>query len=141
MDSGVRNILSNKIAFGFLPILAITTALAQNFAYTGLVANWIAPTTGIYTITAFGAQGGGSYGGSGGLGAEMGGYFSLTAGDVLIIVVGGQGGNGEFFQNYGGGGGGGSFVYTTANLPLVIAGGGGGAAENSTDGLGNGGNG
>lgn len=114
----MRNILSDKIAFGFLPIIAITTASAQNFAYTGSVATLIAPTTGIYDITAFGAQGGvGNNGDSGGLGAEMGVYFSLAAGDVLNIAVGGKGGNGNFFLYYGGGGGG-SFVYTTANLPL-----------------------
>ena len=71
------------------------------------------PTTGSYQILAFGAQGGNA---AGGLGAEIGGDFTLTAGESLQIAVGG----------IGGGGGGGSFVISPGNAPLVIAGGGGG---------------
>src|SRR5437867_1616620 len=102
------------------------------FDYTGGLVTFTVPTTGTYQILAFGAQGGDStYAApftSGGRGAEIGGDFSLTAGDKLQIAVGGAGSTGRF----GGGGGGGSFVAGmagTGNVPLVIAGGGGGASE------------
>jgi hypothetical protein len=55
--------------------------------------------------------------GVGGLGAEIGGDFSLTQGEILQIAVGGAG------RSAGGGeGGGGSFVVGPNNTPLVIAG-------------------
>ena len=54
-----------------------------------------APETGVYDILAFGGHGGES-GGNGGFGAEIGGDFRLTAGEVLSIVVGG--GNGPCRQ-------------------------------------------
>jgi hypothetical protein len=86
------------------------------FDYTGAEVSFIAPTTGIYDITAFGAEGGGV---DGGLGAEIGGDVTLTMGTTLTILVGGAG-------SAGGGGGGGSFVVASVSAPLVIAGGGGG---------------
>src|SRR5215471_17862852 len=101
-----------------------------NFNFTGSIVSFTAPVTGVYDIDAFGAQGGVNTGvvvNSAGLGAEAGGQFSLTAGQMLSILVGGQGGNGRGLD--GGGGGGGSFV-ELANSPntlLVAAGGGGGA--------------
>jgi hypothetical protein len=96
-----------------------------NFIYTGKLDTFKVPETGTYQIVAFGAQGGnvpplgiGGVGGVGGRGAEIGGNFILTAGEILQIAVGGVGD--------GGGGGGGSFVVGPGNTPLVIAGGGGG---------------
>jgi len=79
------------------------------------------PTSGLYNIIAVGAGGGVGADGSfpGGLGAEIGGTFSLSAGETLQIAVGGVG-----LDN--GGGGGGSFVVGPGVTPLVIAGGGGG---------------
>ena len=81
------------------------------------------PTTDSYQILAFGAQGGNSgtfinpFGqssvGAGGLGAEIGGDFSLTAGEILQVAVGGAGAGGNvptIGNPGGGGGGGGSFV-------------------------------
>ena len=97
--------------------------------YTGTVVDVTVQTTGTYDITAYGGQGGaGAYGVAGGLGAEIGGEFTLTAGEVLEIVVGGMGDTGGG-RNGGGGGGGGSFVFEvsgTTLTPLVVAGGGGG---------------
>jgi hypothetical protein len=97
-----------------------------NFIYTGKLDTFTVPETGTYQIVAFGAQGGdsmfpGVISGTGGRGAEIGGDFSLTAGDALQIAVGGAGADGE-----GGAGGGGTFVIGPGNAPLVIAGGGGG---------------
>ena len=88
-----------------------------DIAYSGAAVSYTAPNAGIYTITAYGAQGG-----SGGDGAEASGVFRLTAGEVLSLAVGGAG----TYATYSGGGGGGSFVVAPANVPLVVAGGGGG---------------
>jgi hypothetical protein len=95
-----------------------------DFTFTGSIVDFTVPTTDTYQILAFGAQGGDSaFGGTGGRGAEIGGDFSLTAGDALQIAVGGAG----MSSNDGGGaGGGGTFVIGPGNAPLVIAGGGGG---------------
>jgi hypothetical protein len=98
---------------------------------------YVVPTTGIYDITAYGAQGGSgsvSLSGAGGDGAEIGGDFVLQAGAKLQIIVGGVGRNGyyvgePFGTGGGGGGGGGTFVIETYNgnrTVLEIAGGGGG---------------
>lgn len=101
-------------------VLAAWDQVAQgqtiDFNYTGAFQSWTVPTTGLYRITAFGAQGGDE----GGFGAKISGDFNLTSGQVLSIAVGGAGGN----SDYGGGGGGGSFV-TRSGKALVIAGGGG----------------
>ncbi len=68
-----------------------------------------APVTGVYDILAFGAQGGAGRDGrdfeSGGLGAEVGGDFNLTAGEVLSVVIGGMGGGGAGLSAGGGGAG------------------------------------
>ncbi|HEX2901369.1 MAG TPA: hypothetical protein VHS96_16765, partial [Bacteroidia bacterium] len=104
-------------------VLAQTT-----FNYTGSIQTYTVPigVTSI-TIDASGAQGGGSNGGAGGLGARMTGTFAVSPGQVLSIVVGQQGllqvgGN---TQNSSGGGGG-TFVYGAGPTLLVAAGGGGG---------------
>jgi hypothetical protein len=103
------------------------------FDFTGMVQTFTVPMTGAYQILAFGAQGGsgGATGAGGGLGAEIGGDFSLTAGEMLGIYVGGAGGS----YNLGGGGGGGSFVIGPSNAKLVIAGGGGGSYNGGGEGL------
>ena len=97
-----------------------------SYASFGMISCTI-ETTGTYDITAYGAQGGTSTSATtGGLGAEIGGAFYLTAGTVLDIAVGAQGGAGTG-DLAGGGGGGGSFVLLNAgSAPLVVAGGGGG---------------
>jgi len=98
--------------------------------YTGKVETYTVETSGIYDITAFGAQGGtggASRGAIGGLGAEIEGAFYLTAGEQLRIVVGGAGKDGNLGGNYGGGGGGGTFLIADGT-PLIIAGGGGGSS-------------
>jgi hypothetical protein len=113
----------------------------STFNYDGaVVQTFTVASTGTYDITAYGGQGGHggtastATGGTGGLGAEIGGSFSPTKGEVLQIVVGGSGSG---YGNGAGGGGGGSFVIETFNgtsavdIPLVIAGGGGGGAFNN----------
>ncbi len=121
---------------GAILAFAIWNPAAQatpiSITYSGSSTTWTVPSSGIYEIIAYGAQGGsGSQSSSGGKGAEIGGEFALTAGTVLDIAVGGAGVNG--IDGGGGGGGGGTFVTfagTTTNTSgiLVIAGGGGGGA-------------
>jgi VCBS repeat-containing protein len=101
---------------------------STTFNYTGSIVTYTVPATGLYDITAFGAQGGDfqavAEGATGGLGAEVGGDVMLTQGETLDIAVGGAG---QVTISTGGGGGG-SFVVGPNNTPLMIAGGGGGAA-------------
>ena len=106
---------------GMLALLGGPVRAGSIFNYTGTVQTFTVATTGVYDITAFGGQGGGS----GGLGAEVSGSIPLTAGQVLQIIVGGQGATGT--QGIGGGGGG-TFVYISGppSPPLLVAGGGGG---------------
>jgi hypothetical protein len=127
--------LSNFAALAALA-LAAPVMRADSFTYDGILQSWIAPVTGTYRITVVGARGGegtGCCGYVGGLGAEMAGTFSLTAGSVLEIAVGGRGASSLFS----GGGGGGTFVVDTLNNPLIVAGGGGGirfaADQNGTN--------
>lgn len=104
------------------------------------IQEWTVPTTGTYTITAVGAQGGKPLNTGDSIrggGATMMGDFMLTAGQVVKVVVGQEGiectsGNPS---NGGGRGGGGSFVWiSTQSTPLVVAGGGGGGSITNTSG-------
>ena len=97
---------------------------------TNGIQEWMDPSNGTYTITAYGAQGGGPHGG---LGAKISGQFTLNAGDVIKILVG-QKGN---YLEKDASGGGGTFVtkspHNNNSSILVVAGGGGGSfVDNST---------
>ena len=97
-----------------LALLAATSESgATTFGVTGSIVSYTIADTGIYDITAAGAQGGGAVfvAFTGGTGALMEGLFNLTAGDVVQILVGGTGAVGAYS------GGGGSFVATLSNLP------------------------
>lgn len=103
------------------------TSLDGDVTVVGGIQYWEVPTTGSYSIEAFGGQGYGSFGGRG---AQIYGEFNLVAGDTLKILVGQMGGH---YLNYPSttynhqyGGGGGSFITYTDNTPLIVAGGGGG---------------
>ncbi|MGA7237717.1 MAG: PEP-CTERM sorting domain-containing protein [Bryobacteraceae bacterium] len=119
----------SKWASGMLlSLLFAPPAAADLFSYKGGAQTFTAPVDGVYTITAYGASGGSTLNNSGGLGAEIGGQFTLTAGEILTIYVGGEGAS-VSDQGAGAGGGGGTFVVDLNNNPLVIAGGGGGAGD------------
>src|SRR5271169_5381300 len=131
-DRWFWGIAVNKYLLSGTSLLALmvagTGAEATTFNYTGAIVDYTIPVTGIYDITAEGAQGGPGDGGTGGLAALAGGDVSLAAGTQLGIVAGGMGLTGNFDGTWGGGGGGGSFAFVVgAPLPLVVAGGGGGA--------------
>jgi hypothetical protein len=106
---------------------------------TGTLQYFTVPA-GITTLNvlAYGAGGGdwsgtGWAGLTGGLGARIGGSFSVNPGDQLKILIGQKGING--------GGGGGTFVTYMDNTIIMIAGGGGGASGDVSQGeSGNGGN-
>ena len=103
------------------------SAQAGIYLFTGSEIT-ITLNSGLYNITAYGAQGGSGSArllgvNSGGLGAEMEGQFSFTAPTTLTLLVGGRGSS--CVNGYGGGGG--SFVVNGTTL-LVIAGGGGGGS-------------
>ena len=79
-----------RLLLGATSLLAIAAsasaarAIPFDFTYTGSLVTFTVPTTDTYQILAFGAQGGNGTGfnpnavGAGGLGAEIGGNFSLT---------------------------------------------------------------
>ncbi len=99
----------------FTPANGEVTIAARRSTIPGAPVTYTLTTTTSYDIVAFGAQGGGTAGGVGGYGAEIGGDFTLYAGTVLGIVVGGAGGTA---LDHGAGGGGGSFVWIVS-APIV----------------------
>lgn len=101
------------------------TTLEGDVSVVDGIQYWTVPTTSIYSIEVYGAEGGDD----GGLGARMYGEFSLTAGTELKILVGQAGGS---LDGLHGSGGGGTFVvYAADDSPLIIAGGGGGHGKGS----------
>jgi hypothetical protein len=124
----MKNALLGAVAIGALtaaPATALTT-----FNYTGALQSYVIPSDGVYTIIAYGAQGGGTLPTDGGLGGMTGADFNLTAGQTLNILVGGRGS----ISGGIGGGGGGSFVVLgsgSSAQPIVVGGGGGSGADGS----------
>jgi hypothetical protein len=105
--------------------VAAAEAGAETIDFTGSLVLYTVPTTGVYDIIAYGAQGGDAVTFFGGKGAEAGGDIVLSAGTVLAVLAGGEGSS---TLGIAGGGGGGSFVFEiTDGSYLVVAGGGGGA--------------
>jgi PEP-CTERM motif len=112
-----------------LAILASTAAAnAETFMFTNAEQFFTASMTGVYAVEVLGASGGNATSPLpvvlGGLGAEVSGDISLTAGETLTLFVGGQGVSGAFA----GGGGGGSFLFGPTGV-LAVAGGGGGGGN------------
>lgn len=105
-------------------------------AVSGGIQAWMVPLTGMYHISAEGAQGASAQSGRiGGKGALIEGDFMFTSGTILNFLVGQMGLGQSSGTN--GGGGGGSFVVGAGATPLLVAGGGGGtrsaAQQNGTD--------
>jgi hypothetical protein len=95
------------------------------YSITSGIQYWTVPATGRYYIDAYGAGGGGTYGGKG---ARIADSFNLTEGEVIRILVGQIQSGTSTKANAGGGG---SFVvrtpFNTNGSILVIAGGGAGS--------------
>jgi hypothetical protein len=107
---------------------ALAVDCIGSFAATGSAVQCSVPTSGNYTITAWGAQGADTVINNtfGGAGAAASGLYALTAGQVFTLYVG-VGGDLALGS---GGGGGGSFVLQGNSLLLVGGGGGGAQASN-----------
>lgn len=109
----------------------------RSFSYSGGAQSYTVPYTGVYQLTANGAQGNGYGSHTGGYGGRVIGKVWLEKGEKLTITIGGQAGynGGGTGSSYGGGGG-----YTTISSDkkgtLLIAGGGGGATSFSNGGAG-----
>ena len=114
-----------------------TIKVNQTYTYDGSKKTYVIPSTGLYTLSAMGAQGKsyGSY--TGGYGGSVSGTFWLKKGDVLTCTVGGQNGyNGGGSATAFGNGGGMTSVVSNRQGTLLIAGGGGGASPGGTGGAG-----
>lgn len=103
----------------------------------GGIQNWTIQVTGLYRISATGAQGAANGSGVGGKGAKVEGLFSLEEGQSLQILVGQEG----LSDGCSGGGGGASFVVLSGvsdleGLLLAASGGGGVRRENDVLGCG-----
>jgi hypothetical protein len=132
----MKRLLLAGTAFFGLASGSVACATPIDFTYTGSLVDFMVPAAGSYQIIAYGAQGGSVSGTTangvpyvslGGQGAEIGGDFILSQGEVLQIAVGGAGvATLAGALGGGAGGAGGSFVVGPGNTPLVIAGGGGG---------------
>ena len=105
--------------------------------YTGEEKTFLIPYTGLYTITAKGAQGQNYESNSGGYGGSVTGTFWLQQGEKITYFVGGQNGvnGGGSATDYGNGGGKTSVVSDRRGI-LLIAGGGGGASPAGNGGAG-----
>ena len=115
-----KNALWGLIAAGLLQLgMLIGSAQTNLYLFSGSETN-ITLLPGTYIITAYGTPGG-TFGGVGGLGAEMSGEFNFSTSTTLTLSVHRRTGVGNS-------GGGGSFV-VEGNTPLVIAGGGGGSGD------------
>lgn len=106
-------------------------------SYSGTVKTYTVPYTGLYTLTADGAQGGNYVSHKGGLGGHVSGEFWLQAGEIITYNIGGQngyngGGLGDIFAN----GGGSTIVSTNLKGTVLVAGGGGSATSEGVGGAG-----
>lgn len=148
----MKRLSTYLLALGSLFLATNSISQTTTFNYTGGVQTYTVPA-GVNTIEikAYGAQGGGQYGGAGGY---VKGQVSVTPGAVLEVYVGGQpsaqlgpggynGGGAVLVLPCAGGdgwpGGGASDVRTTASLNdrIIVAGGGGGQGwSNGTGGAG-----
>lgn len=85
------------------------------YDYTGKVAIWTCPLTGVYKLEAYGAQGGSNRLSSGGAGAYIAGQLKVTANQVIYIYVGQQGADATTASaSQGGWNGGGKYTGTNA---------------------------
>ena len=113
------------------------SSVNESFGYSGTQGTYKAPYSGLYALTAYGAQGGsyGSY--SGGKGGLVTGKVWLEAGEIITYTIGGQNGyNGGGSATSYGNGGGATTIVSNRKGTLLIAGGGGGASSNGNGGAG-----
>ncbi len=104
--------------------------ISKTFQYTGSEKVYTVPYTGTYTLTAYGAQGGGYGNYKGGKGGSVTAKVWLEKGEKLTYNIGGKNGyNGGGKATKYGNGGGMTTIVSDRQGTLLIAGGGGGAAK------------
>jgi hypothetical protein len=121
---------------------------SQTYNYTGAVQTFTAPATGVYTLEAWGAQGGNDPSNPNAIFGGRGGYskgdVTLTAGQTIQIYVGQQGSGcmNSSWRSTGGGGAtdfrltGGNWNDNAGLLSrILVAGGGGGRHGNNYEGV------
>ena len=107
------------------------------YQYTGTSKTYIVPYTGVYTINAYGAQGGNYSTYTGGAGGKTTITTWLKQGEIVTYNIGSQNGyNGGGSGSTYGSGGGTTTVSTSLKGTLLIAGGGGGASSMGNGGAG-----
>ena len=109
------------------------TSLDGDVTVSSGIQSWTVPSSGTYTIEAWGADGGNgdiaySYDSKGGDGRKLKANFSLAQGSVLNILVGQIGEDAVSGCCHAGGGGGGTFVTYSNNTPIIVASGGNGGS-------------
>ncbi|MBQ2802626.1 MAG: InlB B-repeat-containing protein [Lachnospiraceae bacterium] len=112
-------------------------SVMEAYEYSGYPKTYTVPYTGLYTLTAYGAQGGNYDKWQGGKGGRATATFWLNKGEVLTYNIGGQngypnGGKGAMFAN----GGGATSIKSNQKGLLLCAGGGGGATSEGDGGEG-----
>lgn len=113
------------------------STVSKDFAYTGSSKKYTIPYSGIYTLTAYGAQGAnyGAY--KGGYGGSVTMKLWLEKGEIITYNIGGSNGyNGGGTGSVYGNGGGATTVTSNKKGTLLIAGGGGSASANGNGGAG-----
>lgn len=113
------------------------TSISESFSYSGQRKTYTVPSTGLYTLTAYGAQGA-NYGTKiGGAGGGVTAKIWLQKGEKLTYTIGGKNGyNGGGPGSAYGNGGGATTVSSDRQGILLIAGGGGGASDYYNGGIG-----
>lgn len=113
------------------------TSVSESFRYTGSSGTYTVPYSGLYTLTAYGAQGGNYGANQGGYGGSVTAKVWLQKGEKITYTIGGQSGyNGGGTGSVYGNGGGATTVTSDRQGTLLIAGGGGGASVSGAGGAG-----
>lgn len=133
-----KTVNSKTLAASNLYPITVTMPLKQTFNSTGAEQTLTIPTTGYYTLEAWGAQGGGSTnaGGNGGYSKVV---YKLDSGTTLYIYCGGAGAARSSYNGGAGGwngGGAGGTGYHTSTETQNGGGGGGGATHIATTSIG-----
>lgn len=108
-----------------------------SFAYTGSTKTYTVPYSGVYTLTAYGAQGSDYHTHKGGYGGCVSAKLWLQEGEKITYIIGGSNGyNGGGAGTVYGNGGGATTILSDRQGTLMVAGGGGSASASGDGGLG-----
>lgn len=112
-------------------------AVDWSFVYTGNRKTYTVPYSGLYTLTAYGAQGSDYAARKGGYGGCVSAKVWLQKGEKITYVIGGKNGyNGGGTGSVYGNGGGATTVISNLKGTLLVAGGGGSASASGDGGAG-----